>query len=34
VGTARKEKNNNIKIVLSDPKGSALYNHIKQGELK
>jgi len=34
VGKALKEKNNNIKIVLSDPKGSALYNHIKHGELK
>jgi len=34
VGTALKEKNKNIKIVLSDPKGSALYNHIKHGELK
>jgi len=28
------EKNKNIKIVLSDPKGSALYNRIKNGELK
>ena len=34
VGKALKEKNKNIKIVLSDPKGSALYNHIKHGELK
>jgi len=33
VGKALKEKNKNIKIVLSDPKGSALYNHIKHGEL-
>ena len=29
-----KEKKNNIKIFLSDPKGSALYNYIKNGELK
>ena len=29
-----KEKNNDIKIYLSDPKGSALYNYIKNGELK
>ena len=29
-----KEKNKNVKIVLSDPKGSALYNYIKNGELK
>jgi len=34
VGEALKEKNNKIKIVLSDPKGSALYNHIKHGKLK
>jgi cysteine synthase A len=34
VGTALKEKNKNIRIVLSDPKGSSLYNHIKNGELK
>ena len=34
IGKALKEKNKNIKIVLSDPKGSALYNHIKHGELK
>jgi len=34
VGTALKERNKNIKIVLSDPKGSSLYNHIKNGELK
>ena len=27
-------RNKNIKIVLSDPKGSSLYNHIKNGELK
>jgi cysteine synthase A len=29
-----KEKNENIKIYLSDPTGSALYNHILNGELK
>ena len=31
---ALKEKNKNVKIFLSDPKGSALYNYIKNGELK
>ena len=34
VSLALKEKNKNIKIVLSDPKGSALYNYIKNKELK
>ena len=34
VSNALKEKNKNIKIFLSDPKGSALYNYIKNGELK
>ena len=29
-----KEKNKDIKIYLSDPTGSALYNHIVNGELK
>ncbi len=29
-----KEKNKNIRVVLSDPKGSSLYNYIKYGELK
>jgi len=29
-----KEKNNNIKIYLSDPSGSALYNYIQNGQLK
>ena len=29
-----KEKNKNIKIYLADPKGSSLYNYIKNGELK
>ena len=34
VSNALKEKNKDIKIVLSDPKGSSLYNYIKNGELK
>ena len=34
VSNALKEKNKNIKIILSDPKGSCLYNYIKNGELK
>ena len=34
VSNALKEKNKNIKIYLSDPKGSALYNYIVNGELK
>ena len=34
VSNALKEKNKNIKIYLSDPTGSALYNHIMNGELK
>ena len=34
VSAALKEKNKNIKIVLSDPKGSALYNYMKNGGLK
>jgi cysteine synthase A len=34
VGKALKEKNNQVKIYLSDPKGSALYNFIKFNELK
>ena len=29
VSNALKEKNKDIKIYLSDPKGSALYNYIK-----
>ena len=29
-----KEKNKDIKIYLSDPTGSALYNHVMNGELK
>ena len=34
VSNALKEKNENIQIYLSDPKGSALYNYIVNGELK
>ena len=34
VSNALKEKNKNVKIYLSDPKGSALYSYIKNGELK
>ena len=34
VSNALKEKNKDIKIYLSDPKGSSLYNFIKHGELK
>ncbi|MDC1280481.1 cysteine synthase A [Pelagibacteraceae bacterium] len=34
VSNVLKEKNKDIKIFLSDPKGSALYNYIKNGELK
>ena len=34
VSSYLKEKNNNIKIYLSDPRGSALYNYIQNGELK
>ena len=34
VSTFLKEKNKDIKIYLSDPKGSSLYNHIEKGELK
>jgi len=34
VSSYLKEKNKNIKIYLSDPAGSALYNYIKNGELK
>tara|TARA_Y100000590_G_scaffold460897_1_gene621285 strand:+ start:2422 stop:3423 length:1002 start_codon:yes stop_codon:yes gene_type:complete len=33
VGKALKEKNKNIKIILSDPKGSALFKYIKSKEL-
>ena len=34
VSNALKEKNKDVKIHLSDPKGCALYNYIKNGELK
>ena len=34
VSNALKEKNKDIIIYLSDPKGSALYNYVKNGELK
>jgi cysteine synthase A len=34
VSNVLKEKNKDVKIFLSDPKGSALYNYIKNGELK
>ena len=34
VSNALKEKNKDIKIYLSDPKGSSLYNYIEHGELK
>ena len=34
VGIALKERNKDIKVVLSDPMGSALYNYYKHGELK
>ena len=33
VSKALKEKNKDIKIILSDPKGSALYQYIKSNEL-
>ncbi len=33
-GMALKEHNKNIKVVLADPMGSALYNHYAHGELK
>jgi cysteine synthase len=34
VGIALKERDPNVRIVLSDPMGSALYNYYKHGELK
>ena len=34
VSSFLKEKNKEIQIYLSDPKGSSLYNHIENGELK
>ena len=34
VSSFLKEKNKNIKIYLSDPSGSSLYNYVENGELK
>ena len=34
ISNSLKERNKDIKIYLSDPKGSCLYNYIKNGELK
>ena len=34
ISNALKERNKDIKIYLSDPKGSCLYNYIENGELK
>ena len=34
VSLGLKEKNNNIKIALSDPLGSSLYSHIKHNKLE
>jgi cysteine synthase A len=34
VGMALKERNPNVRIVLADPMGSALYNYFKNGALK
>ena len=34
VSSYLKEKNKDIKVYLSDPKGSSLYNYIENGELK
>jgi cysteine synthase A len=34
VGIALKERNKNVKIVLADPDGAALYNYYAHGELK
>ncbi len=34
VGMALKERNPDVRIVLADPMGSALYNHYAHGELK
>ena len=33
-GMALKERNKNVVVALSDPMGSAIYNHVKNGELK
>ena len=34
VSSFLKEKNKDIKIYLSDPAGSSLYNYIENGEVK
>ncbi len=34
VGMALKERNKDVRIALSDPMGSAIYSHVKHGELK
>tara|TARA_B100001123_G_scaffold16435_1_gene18549 strand:+ start:540 stop:1541 length:1002 start_codon:yes stop_codon:yes gene_type:complete len=34
VSSFLKKKNKNVKIYLSDPKGSSLYNYVENGELK
>jgi cysteine synthase A len=34
VGIALKERNKNVKIVLADPEGAALYSYFEHGELK
>ena len=34
ISNALKEKNKDVKIYLSDPKGSSLYSYIKNGKLK
>jgi len=34
IGLALKERNKNVRIVLADPMGSALYNYYANGELK
>ena len=34
VGMALKERNKDVRIVLADPMGAALFNHYKHGELK
>ncbi|XP_071786213.1 uncharacterized protein [Asterias amurensis] len=34
VGKFMKEKNPNVKVVLADPQGSVLFNHVKHGKLE
>ncbi len=34
IGMALKERDKNVRVVLADPMGSALYNHYAHGELK